>query len=99
MTKTKAKGTRVEQKVIDMFEAIGGKCVRSAGSHGPFDVIVFLKPAVFLIQVKANRKPDAAEIERMRNFPTNSLTAKAYCFWKDYDKSPDFWWEHEWGGD
>jgi len=96
MVKAKRKGTRVEEKVIAMFEAIGGKCVRSAGSHGPFDVVAFVGPAVFLIQVKANRKPGPEEIEAMRAWPSGPLTAKAYCVWKDYEKSPDFWWEGEW---
>ena len=46
--KAKAKGTRVEQKVIEMFEAVGARCIRSAGSHGPFDVVAFMGPAIFL---------------------------------------------------
>ena len=94
--KAKAKGTRIENKVIELFEAVGGRCIRSAGSHGPFDVVVFLGSAIFLLQVKANRKPTPVERETMKGWHVADNVAKAYVVWKDGEKTPDFWWEHEW---
>ena len=96
LTKPHRKGNRIEQKVIDLFEAIGGRCIRSAGSHGPFDIVVFLGSAIFLLQIKANRKPSAVEIETMKSWHVAPNVTKAYVVWKDRTPIPDFWWEYEW---
>jgi len=94
--KTKAKGTRTEAKVIELLEAIGFKCIRAAGSHGPFDLMAILHHVVFLIQVKTNEKPRPAEIEEMRSLKTGEMILKCYCVWKDRKKYPVFYFEWEW---
>ena len=94
--KTKRKGTRIEAKVIELFEAVGLRCIRSAGSHGPFDVVGFLGPLTMLVQVKSNKKPSAEEIEEMRSWNVSCDKIKTYCVWKDREKYPVFYFEQDW---
>ena len=94
--KAKRKGTRVEEKVIELLQAVGFNCIRSAGSHGPFDVAAFHAGMNMLVQVKANRKPGPDEIEEMRTWRTCSNTIKAYAVWKDREKYPVFYFDWEW---
>ena len=94
--KAKRKGTRVEEKVIELLEAVGFRCIRSAGSHGPFDVAAFHSGMNMLVQVKANRKPGPDEIEEMRTWRIGPETLKAYCVWQDREKYPIFYFEWEW---
>ena len=94
--KTKAKGTRREHDVIKMWEAVGAKCIRSAGSFGPFDIIVHFEGFEILIQVKSNRKPPPEEIEEMKMWPSAQNRLKGYCVWKDGESGPEFYWENQW---
>jgi len=91
---SKAKGTRVEHKVIELLEAVGFRCMRSAGSHGLFDIAAFSGPLTFLLQVKSNRKPSRVEIEEMESW--NTTATKAYVVWKDREKYPVFYFDWEW---
>jgi len=57
MTKSKAKGTRAERELKKKFEADGCYVMRSAGSHGPFDLAVFYPDRIRLVQVKVLGSP------------------------------------------
>lgn len=91
-----AKGRTKEYKTIELFEHVGFKCVRAAGSHGPFDIIAMTEKIEFLVQVKSNEKPSAIEIDEMRAWPAADGRVKCYCVWKDYEKYPIFYFENEW---
>lgn len=83
MIQSRAKGTRLERMVKHRLEEKGYVVIRSAGSHGPFDLIALkLSPPdaetrldefgdgyeVLCVQVKANRTPTRAQAEVMSRF-------------------------------
>ncbi len=41
MTKPVIKGTIYEREVVNMFKANGYECVRTARSHGEYDIIAY----------------------------------------------------------
>lgn len=45
-------GRRIEYKIIEMLEAKGFTCVRSAGSHGPWDICAIDNNKIKFIQSK-----------------------------------------------
>ncbi len=86
----KAKGSRMEYKTIHLLESAGYKCMRSAASLGPFDVIAANRLGIRFIQVKANAWPGPVEREGLKaaanNLPPNALIE---CWrWDDYAKNP-----------
>jgi len=93
---SKRKGTRIEYKVQELLEAVGFKCVRSAGSHGPFDIAAFHTSMNMLVQVKSNRRPSPDEIDEMRTWNVPDNTVRAYAVWKDREKYPVFYFEKDW---
>lgn len=87
---TKAKGNRLEYKTIHLLESAGYRCMRSAASLGPFDVIAANKLGFRCIQVKANGWPGPVEREGLRaaaaGLPPNALVE---CWrWDDYGHNP-----------
>jgi len=68
------KGYRLEQRASDQLEALGYYVLRSAGSHGPADLVALSTsglngiagPHVRLVQVKANRPPSRAQRAELR---------------------------------
>jgi len=88
----KSKGTRIERQWIKDLESCGWRCIRSAGSFGPFDVVGFFPDsltnndgAVVLYQLKANRNPTRAEYEAMRSFAVPHFVSKAFVRKDDRD--------------
>ncbi len=51
--RSKAKGTEKEYKAIRHLKAMGYRTIRSAGSHGPWDVFAYDSRRGRFIQVKA----------------------------------------------
>lgn len=81
MNKNYVRGRANEYKTMGILEAVGYNCFRSAGSHGPFDVIGISKRGIILVQVKTNGQPSPADMETMRDFPAPSNATKlVYCF-------------------
>ncbi len=83
MTRSRAKGTRLELIAKRRLESKGYAVIRAAGSHGPFDLVALKRnssgargtshaskadPEVLCVQVKANRKPTKGHVEAMSNF-------------------------------
>jgi len=61
-SRSKAKGTSKEYKAIRLLRNEGYYTVRSAGSHGLWDIVAYNHTKVRFIQVKsAGVKPSAAE--------------------------------------
>lgn len=71
-----------------VLEAAGYQTLRSAGSHGPFDVIGISRTDILLVQVKCNRWPNPAELEGIREYPCPANTRKIIHRWDDYATQP-----------
>ncbi len=87
MAQSRAKGTRLERVAKRRLEEKGYVVIRSAGSHGPFDLIALKSRTpetgttlgglsesdeVLCVQVKANRKPTKVQVEAMSNIRVTS---------------------------
>lgn len=63
------RGVRYERRTMKLLEDVGYTAVRTAGSHGPVDVIAWDWGSVRLIQVKAGRPPGPEEREVLARLP------------------------------
>ena len=55
-------GRNAEYRTMRVLEAAGYRCLRTAGSHGPWDVIGFGPVDCVLVQVKRGGKPAVNQI-------------------------------------
>ena len=85
MVKAYLKGRRIEYKCKRELEELGYTVLRSAGSHGPFDLIA-IHPAmktILLIQVKARElRPSELRrlLEELRKYNGSyTVEARIYC--------------------
>jgi len=67
------RGRAIEYQAIHMLKEQGYAAQRTAGSHGPFDIIAWNADSIRLIQIKGTRGPTAI---------TTALT-KARNTWRD----------------
>ncbi len=89
MTKSRAKGTRLERIAKRRLEEKGYVVIRAAASRGPFDLVALRSRAsmqeaaqdeaskgypVLCVQVKANRRPTKDQVEVS---PTSPWPAKS----------------------
>lgn len=82
------KGRRLEYRARDILERASYLVIRSAGSHGPFDLVALSPLGVRLIQVKANHAGEA-EIESLRMFSTHpSNASKELWLFRDGQSEP-----------
>lgn len=86
---TKAKGTRNEHRSMDILEAAGYLCTRSAASLGAFDLVGIGPTDVVLVQVKSTEWPRAAEMESLRSVPVPANCKKLIHRWRDRQRLPD----------
>jgi len=63
------KGRRAEYKTIETLKNEGYICLRTAGSHGHYDVVAWDDYDVYFIQVKIDCLPSSKEIEKITNSP------------------------------
>ena len=82
------KGVRREYRAMQLLEACGYRTMRSAGSHGPFDVVGFSKVGIVLVQCKSNSWPSLADQEVLRDYPTPANTLKLIYRFNDRTKTP-----------
>jgi hypothetical protein len=68
VNKNYQKGRSKEYKSMKILRDAGYICFRSAGSHGPFDIIAFNKTGLRLIQVKSDCSPTPVEMEFLKEF-------------------------------
>ena len=84
----KRKGTRREHASIKWLEAQGYQCTRSGGSLGMWDIVAAHPDLPTLwVQVKSNRMPGAAEMNKLRMFHSYG-DEKAVHVWRDRVKEP-----------
>lgn len=62
--------------------------MKAGGSLGVFDVAAFGPADTLLVQVKSNRRPGRAEMERIRQFPVAPNVYKVLHVWRDGEGSP-----------
>lgn len=68
-SRNKARGTDREYKAIRLLKKRRWQCIRSAGSHGPFDVVAVKRERIRFIQVKSKGiKLSPKEREEISNF-------------------------------
>ena len=68
--KSYIKGRNFEYRVKKYYENKGYYVIRSAGSHGIFDLIAISNTKVLGIQCRVNKKIKKDEIEKMAEFET-----------------------------
>lgn len=84
----KRKGNRNEYKTIKLLESYGCKCTRAAASLGEWDIIGISASKVYLVQVKSNRWPSAAQMQALKDFPAPEYVIKLVHRWDDYKREP-----------
>ncbi|MEM2597721.1 MAG: hypothetical protein QXT50_03535 [Thermofilum sp.] len=79
------KGYRLERLAMEyMRKKYGAVCVRSAGSHGPCDLLCGNGEQVFAVQVKGGGKKPKISWKNLRDFAAK-FRAKPVLLWKpDY---------------
>lgn len=86
---SKRKGNRNEHKTIRWLEKKGYRCIRSAASLGPFDIVAFRKKDCLLVQVKTNRTAPPAERRAMAEWDVPRSCYKYIFIWRDYARAPE----------
>ena len=86
---TARKGARNEHRSMELLEASGYRCTRSAASLGDWDIIGVSSAGVVLVQVKTRDWPGLAEIETLKDFPAPENCRKLVHRWRDRQRFPD----------
>ena len=83
-----SKGHNFERRVFKILKSFGFYAVRSAGSHGVFDVVGIKHGLIIGVQCKVNRNPTRDEMKAMANayhdfgiFPIAAVRKKRKIFW------------------
>lgn len=77
------RGRNNEYRAIKILECAGYRCIRSAGSHGMWDIHAYSKVGARYIQVKTNGHITDVEREKLELFedlPPGS-TKELWIFW------------------
>lgn len=69
-----------------ILEALGYQCLRTAGSHGMWDVVAIGRDDIRLIQVKLNCKPTPDELKAIRALLVLPSIRKQLWFFKSGKK-------------
>lgn len=86
---SKKKGNRNEHRSMQLLEAAGYACSRSAASLGAFDIIGIGTVDIVLCQVKSNAWPGTVEMETIKLFPAPPNARKLVHRWRDRQRLPD----------
>jgi Holliday junction resolvase len=86
----KKKGSAGEYRAMRMLEALGFYCLRSAGSHGPIDVLAFDAVSIRAIQVKTGDHAacSPAEREALKLLPLPACASREVWVFKNYARQP-----------
>jgi len=85
MSKQYTQGRNIEYQIVRYFKKLGYEAWRTAGSHGPFDVIAVGPHDVTLAQVKSYRDKHgsyAKDIEKLHNLKCPSYIKKVMIIYK-----------------
>lgn len=78
-------GRQIEYKIVNYYKNKGYYACRTAGSHGPFDVIAMNDKEVVLIQAKSwrNKLPDfQEEKKKLADLLTPKNVRKVFCVYQ-----------------
>ncbi len=87
--KNYARGRAKEYRVMRALEKLGYRCLRSAGSHGAWDVVAIGPRDTRLIQVKLNCKPTPDEEREIRSFIVSSGVSKELWIFRTGVRAPE----------
>lgn len=86
-----SRGASAEYRAIEHLEGVGYFCVRSAGSHGPVDLVAIGPTGIRLIQVKRVKEGFLSETERetareaLHALPLLPGVSRELWVWRDGD--------------
>ena len=86
-------GSRIEYKVVKLFQNWGYEARRTAGSHGPYDVIVIGDKEIYLIQCKKYKTKCPSytkEVAPLVALPVPANVKKFLAVWQE-GKGWDKW--------
>lgn len=92
------RGYDTEQRCIRELERVGYTAVRTAGSHGPVDVIAWTPTHTRFIQCKRTKQGGSynSEREQLRGYPCPPNTTLELWVWDDeYAKTKAGWLSQE----
>ncbi len=84
------RGVEKERKAQEQLEAVGYEAMRTAGSHGLFDVIGYGATGVRMIQIKRAKKDNDWKhdyenaIEQLKQLPDLPSISREVWVWVDY---------------
>ena len=84
------RGTEKERQAMKELERVGYTAMRTAGSHGPFDVIAVAPQGIRLIQIGRVKKGNSytgklrEAIEEIQDIPTPTGASKEVWIWRDH---------------
>ena len=70
------------------MEAAGYWCLRTAGSHGPVDVIATSRHHTIYIQCKVDCSPNPVEVETLEELPVPQSATKVFHLWRTGNRNP-----------
>lgn len=85
----KAKGNRAERRSMQLLEAAGYSCTRSAASLGCWDIVGIGSTDIVVCQVKSNDWPRSDEMETLKNFACPPNCKRLIHRWRDRQRLPD----------
>ena len=74
---------------MDVLEAAGYSCTRSAASLGAWDIIGVSATDMVLVQVKSSRWPGSVEMEGLEDFKAPPNARKLIHRWQPRKRLPD----------
>jgi len=86
---SKRKGTRNEHRSAELLRSAGYRVIRSAGSHGEWDLVGISGTDIVLVQVKTRDWPSQLEIEQLRSYPCPPNCRRLIHRWRDRQRFPD----------
>ena len=88
MNSSYKKGRRNEYRSMRLLEAVGYLCIRSAGSHSPFDIVGVGRSNIALVQCKTDCGLTPAERETLRGISVPANVTKYVHRWNNPAKLP-----------
>ena len=85
------KGRRAEYKTMRLLSDDGYTCIRTAGSHGHYDIIAWDAYNILFIQVKVDCVPSSKEIQKIVEtpFPKMRNCHREIWVWETRKKEPE----------
>ena len=83
------KGIRFERRCKKKLELEGYTVIRSAGSHGPFDLVAFNHHDIRLIQVKGHTTLGSKELDYIKSIECPPFVRKCIYLYVKHKREPN----------